>query len=152
MLWISIFLFLLISVFMRYKEGYYSDTNVSSAISSLNNVPATLTSLQTMIQGLESLPLDASDTLRSLNAILGSSDSSLDTNGVISNVRQRKNEVNDYQDNLIALSTALKGIKDTKISIKVGTETRTMSITDSIAMLLTQTTEITDKLRKIPDS
>lgn len=154
MILIAIVLFLAISIWIKWskREGYYSDSNVTTAISSLENIPTTLNNLQSTLQGFESLSLDAGDTIRSLNSILGSSNSKLDTNGVITNVRERKNEVNLLQDNLVGLSSSLKKIKEIPISLNFGSESRTVPISEAIPLLKTQIQEIADKLRKIPET
>jgi len=143
---------LLIGLTFRPREGYYSDTNVTAAISSLSSITPTLSGVQTTLQGLDSIQLDAADTLRSLNSILGSSDSGLDTKGVITHVRKQKAEVNVFQDNLMATSTTLKQIKELKVSLKLGTETRSVTLAEAIPLLQTQIQELSDKLRKIPES
>lgn len=134
------------------REGYYSDTNITAALSSLKAITPTLSGIQTTLQGLEATQLDAAETLRSLNSILGSSDSGLDTNGVISHVRKQKAEVNVFQDNLMATSTALKQIKELKVSLRIGTETRNVTLAEAIPLLQTQIQELSDQLRKIPES
>ena len=150
LLWVSILLLGLLVV-IRTREGYYSDSNITAAISSLNAITPLLSSLQTTLQGLEALNLDASDTLRNVNAVLGSSDSGLDTNGVINNVRQQKNDINVFQDNLMATTASLKKIKEVKVAIRVGQESRTVTLAEAIPLLQTQIDQLSDKLRKIPE-
>ena len=150
LLWVSILL-LGVLVMIRPREGYYSDSNITAAISSLNAITPLLSGLQTTLQGLEAVNLDASETLRSLNAVLGSSNSALDTNGVINNVRQQKNDINILQDNLMATTTSLKKLKEVKVTIRVGQESRTVTLAEVIPLLQTQIDQVSDKLRKIPE-
>jgi translation initiation factor 1 (eIF-1/SUI1) len=139
-------------VLFHVREGYYSDTNITSALSSLKTVPPTLSGLQTTLQGFDAMTLDVADALRSLNSILGSSDMSLDTKGVIMNVRSIKTEMNTLQDNLMATTTSLKQIKDVKVTIRVGQEAKTVTLAEAIPHLQTQVADLSDKLRKIPDT
>jgi len=150
LLWVSILLLGLLVV-IRPREGYYSDSNITAAISSLNAITPQLSGLQNTLQGLEALNLDASDTLRNVNAVLGSSDSGLDTNGVINNVRQQKNDINVFQDNLMATTASLKKIKEVNVAIRVGQESRTVTLAEAIPLLQTQIDQLSDKLRKIPE-
>ena len=150
-LWVCLFLLCSVVLF-HLREGYYIDSNTTAAISSLKSITPTLSSLQTTLQGLEAVSLDAADTIRSLNSILGSSDSGLDTTGVITTIRKQKNEVNVFQDNLMATSTALKQIKEIKATIRIGQESKTVTLAEVIPLLQTQINELTDQLRKIPDS
>lgn len=150
LLWVSILL-LGVLVVIRPREGYYSDSNITSAISSLNAITPLLSGLQTTLQGLEAINLDASETLRSVNAVLGSSNSGLDTNGVINNVRQQKNDINVFQDNLMATTASLKKLKEVKVAIRVGQESRTVTLAEAIPLLQTQIDQLSEKLRKIPE-
>jgi len=150
LLWVSILL-LGVLVVIRPREGYYSDSNITAAISSLNAITPLLSGLQNTLQGLEALNLDASDTLRNVNAVLGSSDSGLDTNGVINNVRQQKNDINVFQDNLMATTASLKKIKEMNVAIRVGQESRTVTLAEAIPLLQTQIDQLSEKLRKIPE-
>ena len=150
LLWVSILLLGLLVV-IRPREGYYSDSNITAAISSLNNLTPLLSGLQTTLQGLEAMNLDASDTLRSVNAVLGSSNSALDTNGVINNVRKQKNDINVLQDNLMATTSSLKKLKEAKVTIRVGDAARTVTLAEAIPLLQTQIDQLSDKLRKIPE-
>jgi hypothetical protein len=150
LLWISILL-LGVLVIIRPREGYYSDTNITSAISSLKTITPILSGLQNTLQGLEATNLDASETIRNVNAVLGSSDGALDTNGVINHVRKQKNDLNVFQDNLIATTTSLKQLKQVKVSLRIGEESRTVTLAEAIPLLQTQIDELSDKLRKIPE-
>lgn len=150
LLWVSILL-LGVLVVIRTREGYYSDSNITAAISSLNAITPQLSSLQNTLQGLEALNLDASDTLRNVNAVLGSSDSGLDTNGVINNVRLQKNDINVFQDNLMATTASLKKLKEVNVTIRVGQESRTVTLAEAIPLLQTQIDQLSEKLRKIPE-
>ncbi len=139
-------------ILFRVREGYYSDSNTASAISSLQNVSPTLSDLTNTLQRLEAIKLDVADTLRNLNSVLGSSDSELDTNGVISNVRRIKAGVNIFQDNLMAMTTALKEIKNIKVNISDGRGVGSIPLGDAIPLLQTQIDVLSDKLRRIPDT
>jgi hypothetical protein len=52
----------------------------------------------------------------------------------------------------MATSTALKQIKGLKVSLRIGTETRNVTLAEAIPLLQTQIQELSDQLRKIPES
>ena len=70
---------------------------------------------------------------------------------MINNVRQQKNDINVFQDNLMATTASLKKIKEVKVAIRVGQESRTVTLAEAIPLLQTQIDQLSDKLRKIPE-
>ena len=151
---VAILLFLLL--FFASKEGFYSDTNITTAIDDLKAFNKKLDALKTNVNGFKTSNLTSMDAVTSIGKVLQTKDNALYNSGVITNVMTIKEELDLYQSNVMMLNETIISIPKSVI-VKQYDETDkkkiiSISLSDAIENLTEQANKISAKLNKIPDS
>jgi hypothetical protein len=149
---VAIMIFVLL--FFTYKEGYYSDSNVSDAQSSLKVLNKNIKDFKDKIDSIKTLDLTASESLTSINNLLLTKDNALYVGGVVTAAENIKKELDLYQSNLILLKEKLDTISNIEI-VQYTDQTKSTTVKVSLSTLLQnlsdQASELTNKLNKLPD-
>lgn len=153
---IAILLFLLL--FFSSKEGFYSDTNITTAIDDLKAFNKKLDTLKTTMNGFKTSNLSSMDAVTSVGKVLRTKDNALYTAGVVTRVNEIKLELDLYQANVMLLNDTLLTIPKSVIvdqydeTDKEKKRIIKMSLSDAIENLTEKANKISNTLNKIPDS
>jgi len=158
-----------------FKEGYYSDSNITTSIASMGTLIHKLNSLTDSIKNIEEYDLTF-DAQSKLSPILQPKKMADYKPGVIQQVHIHSERMSLHQDNLINLLEGLHKVKETPVYLKekdksADTDTSTNSwanttpdsnvpnyisvkytLNDAIDKLLKESQSISNELNKIPDS
>jgi hypothetical protein len=151
---IPIAMLLFVLLFFSYKEGYYSDSNVSDAQASLKTLNKNLKNFKDTLDGIKTLELTASDSLTAVNNLLLTKDNALYVGGVVTAAEDIKKKIDLYQSNLVLLKESLDNIPKTSVE-QYTDETKSTKMKVPLSTLLQnlsdQASELTNKLSQLPD-
>jgi hypothetical protein len=135
------------------NKGYYSDTNVTSAVDGLTTLNTKLATLKTTIGGFTTADYSAMDAVSSISKVLTTKDNALYVGGVIDSVKEIKQEMDEFQTDVLALNeliillTKVEGLQlyDSKEKRKIP-----YTLPKGIDKLIERSNELSSKLNKIP--
>jgi hypothetical protein len=155
-LYLGVAILLFILLFFTNKEGFYSDTNITSADDDLKTFNKKLDDLKKIVDGFSTSNLSTMDSVASLNKTLETKDSALYSSGVINHVKMIKKELDLYQENVSLLNETIltmpKSVNVYQYTDVDKTNKVAISLIDVIDNLTQQANKISANLNKIPDS
>jgi hypothetical protein len=154
---IAIILFLLLFFYNKEgfggKEGIYSDNNTTAAADAIGEFNKKMATLKKTIDEFSISNLSMMDAISSINQVLLTKDNALYTSGVVENVTNIKNELSEYQHNVMKLNEAIKSIPSTVI-VQFSYKNRVYPVPlgHCIDYMTNQANSISTKLNTIPSS
>jgi hypothetical protein len=119
------------------KEGFYSDTDTYSALSSIQKLKTKTEKIKTSIESISKVDLGTSEIIANLRPILDTNKDTLFKNGVVTYVKDVSDKLSNLQKDSVHIERLLDSLK----------EYNTVLIT-----YMDNLDSIKDLLNKIPDS
>lgn len=154
--WFLILFIIIILLSFTNKEGYnsksyYSNSEISAAVSSITNLKKTLKEMSKSLDTVYAYKLSANEIISKLNPILKTEDVSTYKSGVIYGIMQSINDFSDLQTNLDEINGMISLIKNYELIYFTGNDKRE-TLTDSLETIISKLNLLEDKLTKLPNS